>query len=123
LLVVPVSPDKGTEEFAERRRRALDAMVARGLDALLQFKQESMYWLTGYDTFGYSFFQCLVLRTDGDLVRSPGHQICAASGRPNPAAMKVASSAMTMPPFSSSCRALILLATAGGKPWMNETCG
>ena len=26
-----------------------------------------MYWLTGYDTFGYCFFQCLVLRADGRL--------------------------------------------------------
>jgi Xaa-Pro dipeptidase len=56
------------EEFAERRRRALETMAARGLDGLLLFKQESMYWLTGYDTFGYCFFQCLVLRADGDLV-------------------------------------------------------
>ena len=56
------------EEFTERRRRAQDAVAARGLDALLLFKQESMYWLTGYDTFGYCFFQCLVLRADGDLV-------------------------------------------------------
>jgi Xaa-Pro dipeptidase len=56
------------EEFAERRRRALAAIAARALDALLLFKQESMYWLTGYDTFGYYFFQCLVLRADGDLV-------------------------------------------------------
>ena len=56
------------EEFAERRERALAAMAARGLDGLLMFKQESMYWLTGYDTFGYCFFQCLVLRADGDLV-------------------------------------------------------
>ena len=56
------------EEFADRRRRALEAMSARGLDGLLMFKQESMYWLTGYDTFGYCFFQCLVLRADGDLV-------------------------------------------------------
>ena len=56
------------EEFAERRGRALAAMAGRGLDALLLFKQESMYWLTGYDTFGYCFFQCLVLRADGDLV-------------------------------------------------------
>src|SRR5262245_61762734 len=55
-------------EFAERGRRALAAMAARGLDALLMFKQESMYWLTGYDSFGYCFFQCLVLRADGDLV-------------------------------------------------------
>jgi Xaa-Pro dipeptidase len=43
-------------------------MAAAGLDALLCFKQESMYWLTGYDTFGYCFFQCLVLRSDGDIV-------------------------------------------------------
>ena len=28
-------------------------MAAAGLDALLIFRQESMYWLTGYDTFGY----------------------------------------------------------------------
>jgi Xaa-Pro dipeptidase len=56
------------EEFAERRARALAAMAARGLDGLLMFKQESMYWLTGYDTFGYCFFQSLVLRADGDLV-------------------------------------------------------
>jgi hypothetical protein len=28
------------EEFAERRRRALAAMAARGLEALLMFKQE-----------------------------------------------------------------------------------
>ena len=56
------------EEFAERQKRALEALAARGLDGLLLFKQESMYWLTGYDTFGYCFFQCLVLRADGDLV-------------------------------------------------------
>ena len=56
------------EEFAGRRRRALEAMAARGLDALLLFKPESMYWLTGYDTFGYCFFQCLVLRADDELV-------------------------------------------------------
>jgi Xaa-Pro dipeptidase len=56
------------EEFDERRGRVLAAMAARGLDGLLMFKQESMYWLTGYDTFGYCFFQCLVLRADGDLV-------------------------------------------------------
>jgi Xaa-Pro dipeptidase len=56
------------EEFEVRHRRALDAMAAQGLDALLLFKQESMYWLCGYDSFGYCFFQCLVLRADGDLV-------------------------------------------------------
>ncbi len=55
-------------EFEQRRRKALEALAGRKLDALLMFKQESMYWLTGYDTFGYCFFQCLVLRADGEVV-------------------------------------------------------
>ena len=55
-------------ELAERRARACAALVARGLDGLLVFRQESMYWLTGYDTFGYVFFQCLYLGADGDMV-------------------------------------------------------
>ena len=44
---------------------AREAMAARRLDGMLLVKQESMYWLTGYDTCGYGFFQCLVLRADG----------------------------------------------------------
>ena len=55
-------------EFLDRMERALEAIAARRLDALLMFQQESMYWLTGYDSFGYCFFQCLLLRADGDLV-------------------------------------------------------
>jgi Xaa-Pro dipeptidase len=52
----------------ERRKRALLASMAEArLDALLMFQQESMYWLTGYDTFGFCFFQCLVLTSDGRL--------------------------------------------------------
>ncbi len=56
------------EEYADRVRRTCKAMEQHGLDALLCFRQESMYWLTGYDTFGYVFFQCLVLRADGRMV-------------------------------------------------------
>jgi len=55
------------EELAERRRRTVAAMVEQGLDGLLMFRQESMYYLTGYDTFGYVFFQCLYLGADGRL--------------------------------------------------------
>jgi Xaa-Pro dipeptidase len=56
------------EEFERRQRLALDELRKRELDGILVFKQESMYWLSSYDTFGYCFFQCLVLRADGDLV-------------------------------------------------------
>ncbi|HET6467091.1 MAG TPA: Xaa-Pro peptidase family protein, partial [Geminicoccaceae bacterium] len=62
------------DEFRRRLDSARAAMAAEGLDAMLLFRQESMYWLTGYDTFGFCFFQCLVLRADGDmalLTRAP----------------------------------------------------
>jgi Xaa-Pro dipeptidase len=52
-------------EFAHRQKRTVAEMAARGLSALLMFRQESMYWLTGYDTFGYVHFQCLVQTADG----------------------------------------------------------
>ena len=55
-------------ELAGRRARAIALLQARGLDGLLMFRQESMYYLTGYDTFGYVFFQCLYLGVDGRLM-------------------------------------------------------
>ena len=41
---------------------------------MLIFLQESMYWLTGYDTFGFCFFQAFYLGADGKfflLTRAP----------------------------------------------------
>ena len=55
------------EEFAARKRRTVAELARRGLAGLLMFKQESMFWLTGYDTFGFCFFQCLYLGSDGSL--------------------------------------------------------
>ena len=62
------------EELAGRRARACAALAARGLDGLLCFRQETMFYLTGYDTFGYVYFQCLYLGADGRttlLTRAP----------------------------------------------------
>ncbi len=56
------------EEFEERKSKTIKELKHEGLDALLMFRQESMYWLTGYDTFGFVFFQCLVLTVKGDLI-------------------------------------------------------
>jgi len=56
------------EELASRRRKAIGSMQAQGLCGLLLFQQESMYYLTGYDTMGYSKFQCLYMGADGKLV-------------------------------------------------------
>ena len=54
-------------EYQARITRVLKAMAERGLDGLLMFQQESMYYLTGYDSFGFCFFQCLYLGSDGKL--------------------------------------------------------
>ena len=56
------------EEFARRRAAAIAAMEREALDGILLFRQESMYYLTGYDTFGYVFFQCLYLGADGRMM-------------------------------------------------------
>jgi len=56
------------EEFLERKNKIIEKLKEQNLDGLLMFRQESMYWLTGYDTFGYVFFQCLILTSKGDLV-------------------------------------------------------
>ncbi|MCL4351132.1 MAG: aminopeptidase P family N-terminal domain-containing protein [Firmicutes bacterium] len=63
-------------EFAARQARAIAEMRRLNLDGLLMFRQESMYYLTGYDTFGYVFFQCLYLGADGQmtlLTRAPDY--------------------------------------------------
>ena len=56
------------EEFSIRKSKVVTELKKQNLDALLMFKQESMYWLTGYDTFGYVFFQTLILTAKGDIV-------------------------------------------------------
>ena len=56
------------EEFSDRKSKVVQELKKQNLDGLLMFRQESMYWLTGYDTFGYVYFQSLILTTKGDLV-------------------------------------------------------
>jgi Xaa-Pro dipeptidase len=54
-------------EYQQRIMAAIAAMQKANLGGLLMFQQESMYYLTGYDTFGFCFFQCLYLGADGKL--------------------------------------------------------
>ncbi len=56
------------EEFSNRKAKTLNSMKNEDVDALIIFRQESMYWLTGYDTFGYVFFQALVLDQKGNVI-------------------------------------------------------
>ena len=56
------------EEFKNRKDKVIKLLNEEKLDAILMFRQESMYWLTGYDTFGYVFFQTLVLDKKGNII-------------------------------------------------------
>ena len=61
-------------EYQHRRERLIEMLTQKGLKGVLLFRQESMYYLTGYDTFGYCFFQCLYLDCSGEyalLTRAP----------------------------------------------------
>jgi Xaa-Pro dipeptidase len=63
-------------EFKQRQQRVREHMLDAGLDAMLLFKQESMYYLSGYDTDGFVLFQTLIFRLDGSMTlvtRSADH--------------------------------------------------
>lgn len=65
------------EELAARRAATVTKMEEANLSALLIFRQETMFYLTGYDTFGYVFFQCLILGVDGKMTlvtRAPDYR-------------------------------------------------
>ncbi|MDX7953173.1 Xaa-Pro peptidase family protein [Lichenihabitans sp. Uapishka_5] len=54
-------------DYAARLAALQAGMASANLDGLLLFAQESHYWLTGYDTFGFCFFQCLYVGADGRM--------------------------------------------------------
>ncbi|MGH6952845.1 MAG: aminopeptidase P family N-terminal domain-containing protein, partial [Alphaproteobacteria bacterium] len=69
-------------EFGARLDRARARMAEQGLDALLLFRQESMYYLSGYDTEGFVLFQTMVVGADGRLAlltRSADREQAAAT--------------------------------------------
>ena len=62
------------DEFERRVARTTAALVEAELDGVLIFRQETMFYLTGYDSFGFVHFQCLYLDGDGTmtlLTRAP----------------------------------------------------
>jgi Xaa-Pro dipeptidase len=62
-MAIHFSPD----EMAARKACLLAALAQAKLDGALLFAPESDYWLTGYDTFGFCFFQCLYVGADGRM--------------------------------------------------------
>lgn len=63
-----MSHEFSRDEYASRMGKVTAALRSGGLDGILLFRQESMFWLTGYDTAGYSQFQCMWLGADGSVM-------------------------------------------------------
>jgi Xaa-Pro dipeptidase len=55
-------------EFDARLARARAALQREKLDAIVLFAQESLYYLTGFDTSGFVFFQCALLTAGADEI-------------------------------------------------------
>lgn len=55
-------------EFADRLRQTRASMEKSGLEGMLLFAPESHFWLTGYDTFGFCFFQCMIVTPDAEPI-------------------------------------------------------
>lgn len=53
-------------EYAQRYERLQRGLAERGLDRFLSFSPENIYYLTGFQTPGYYFVQCLVVPAEGD---------------------------------------------------------
>jgi Xaa-Pro dipeptidase len=62
------SPWFTRDEFLGRIARVRAALADSSQDALLAFLPESVTWLTGFFTRGYSTFQCAIIPVSGDPV-------------------------------------------------------
>lgn len=61
-------------EYLLRQKKLIDILEKNSLEGMLLFSQESMYYLTGFDSIGYVFFQCMYFGSDGRfflLTRAP----------------------------------------------------
>ena len=91
-------------EFDARRDRLMIEMAEKKLDAMLLFAQESMYWLTGYDTFGFCFFQMPgASRPTARWCCSPARPTSGRRGTPRSSTTSSSGPTATTPTRRSTC--------------------
>ena len=56
------------QEYDVRLARVREQMAGQNLDVVLVFGQDQMFYLTGYDQIGYSYYQVLVVSRDDPRV-------------------------------------------------------
>ncbi|MCC7024511.1 MAG: aminopeptidase P family N-terminal domain-containing protein, partial [Thermomicrobiales bacterium] len=55
-------------EYQERLTKLRASMQERGVEVLLSFTPENIYYLSGYQTPGYYTYQCVIVPLEGDPV-------------------------------------------------------
>ena len=103
------------EEYKSRVTRVREEMKSNGNDAMLIFAQESMYWLTGYDTFGYCFFQCLILTQDDMILLTRSADLRQAQQTSNIGDIRIWKDSATANPASDLKDILSELGLSGKK--------
>ena len=103
------------KEYKSRVTRVRDEMASNGNDAMLIFAQESMYWLTGYDTFGYCFFQCLILTQDDMILLTRSADLRQAQQTSNIGDIRIWKDSATANPASDLKDILSELGLSGKK--------
>ena len=64
-------------EYRQRIQTVQQQLRRDGRTALLAFAPETHYYLTGFDTFGFAMFQCMIVPAEGDvrlLTRAPDYR-------------------------------------------------
>ena len=56
------------EEYHDRLAKLRSAMTEKGLDVLISFTPENIYYLSGYQTPGYYTYQCVIIPVEGDPI-------------------------------------------------------
>ena len=56
------------EEYDRRLARVREGMASHGIEVLLLFSPENLFYLAGYNTVGYTNYQCLLVPMDEDPV-------------------------------------------------------
>ena len=103
------------KEYKSRVTRVREEMTSNGNDAMLIFAQESMYWLTGYDTFGYCFFQCLILTQDDMILLTRSADLRQAQQTSNIGDIRIWKDSATANPASDLKDILSELGLSGKK--------
>jgi Xaa-Pro dipeptidase len=67
----PTYPYFGLEEYRRRLRDLRGRLAGRGVDALVVHTPENIYYLTGYQSPGYYWYQALVVPLDREPVLIP----------------------------------------------------